>query len=106
MTPKPAHSRLLMCVLLCTLPWAARAAEPAALPAVPLVTPTPAGVLLPYGAGYEQRLRATAVDTPQEVLPPTPAPQRADTPHGTSGPGGQGSGGGRGGSGRGGGRGR
>lgn len=110
MTPTPAHSRLLMCALLGTLPWAARAAEPAPLPAVPLVTPAPAGVLLPYGAGYEQRLRATAVDTPPEVLPPTPASQQADALHGASGPGGQDSGGGRGGggsgSGRGGGRGR
>lgn len=107
MTPKPAHSRLLMCAFLGMLTLAARAVEPAPLRADPLMTPAQTGVLLPYGAGYEQRLRTIAADAPPEVPPATPAPQQADAPRGASGPGGHGSGGGRGsGSGRGGGRGR
>lgn len=107
MTLKPARSRLLMCVLLGMLSLTARAAEPAPLRTGPLVTPAPTGVLLPYGAGYEQRLRTTVADTRPEEPPPTPEPQQADAPRGTSGPGGHGSGGGRsgGGTGSGGGRG-
>lgn len=112
MTPKPAHHRLLVCVLLGMLSLTARAAEPAPQRAGPLANPAPTGALLPYGTGYEQRLRTTVADTPPEEPPPTPVPQQADAPRGTSGPGGHGSGGGRsgggtgGGGGRGGGRGR
>ncbi len=111
MAPLQASSALLLSALLGVLSLPALAAEPAApgspkrVPASTAVTnhpPVPADVALPYGSGYEQRLRAAAA----VLLEPTPQPA-TDTPRGSgpsNGTGSRGSGGG--GSGGGGGRGR
>jgi hypothetical protein len=60
----------------------------------PLPTP-PAGVALPYGAGYEQRLRAAMGGGLRPVpLPPSDTAQAAGASRGAGGRGGSGGGGG------------
>ncbi len=111
-TPPPWTLRLLMPLLL-----AAPAGAWAAAPAPPTLAVTEAvapAAALPFGAGYEQRLRAARAATSADpaLLPPAvapavaadSAPRPAAGRNGGTGSGNGGSGGGRGGSG--GGRGR
>lgn len=108
-------SGLGICALLCLQAQSALAAEPERPPVQPRETPVPAllssdevppGMVLPYGAGYEQRLRAAGSQNGATNHAASGASQGAGASRGGSGSGsGSGSGGsggrGNGGAGRG-----
>ncbi|NWF43654.1 hypothetical protein F3K02_00030 [Hydrogenophaga sp. D2P1] len=104
-------SGLGLCALLCLQAQSALAAEPERPPVRPRETPVPAllssdevppGMALPYGAGYEQRLRAAGSQNGATNHAASGASQGAGASRGGSGSGSGGSGGrGNGGAGRG-----
>ena len=108
-------SGLGICALLCLQAQSALAAEPERPPVQPNETPVPAllnsdevppGMVLPYGAGYEQRLRAAGSQNGATNHAAGGASQGSGASRGGSGSGsGNGSGSGSGGSGGSGGRG-